>query len=49
MNIINKIKKGDFCFIGNKNLVEHPKPGPDIYIKALEVMGLKKNPSIFCK
>lgn len=41
-----KIKKEDFCFIGNKNLVEQPKPGPDIYIKALEVMGLKKNECI---
>ncbi len=41
-----KIEKEDFSFIGNKNLIERPKPEPDIYIKALDVMGLKKNECI---
>ena len=38
-----QISKKDFSFIGNKDLIERPKPQPDIYIKALEIMGLKKN------
>ncbi|OUW68699.1 MAG: hypothetical protein CBD62_01265 [Candidatus Pelagibacter sp. TMED202] len=39
-------RKKDFSFIGNKNLIKKPKPEPDIYIKALDVMGLKKNECI---
>ena len=41
-----QIEKKDFSFIGNKNLIKKPKPEPDIYIKALDVMGLKKNECI---
>ena len=37
-----QINREDFCFIGNKNLVTKPKPSPDIYFKALEVMNLDK-------
>lgn len=38
-----QIRRSDFDFIGNKNLVKKSKPEPDIYIKALEIMGLRKN------
>ena len=51
INILFKVLKGqlrreDFNFIGNKDLIEKPKPHPDIYIKAIEVMGLKKKECI---
>ncbi len=35
-----KISRKEFSFIGNKNLVSKPKPNPDIYFKALEIMNL---------
>lgn len=41
-----QIRKRDFNFIGDKNLIKRPKPQPDIYIKALEVMNLKKSDCI---
>ena len=41
-----QIERKDFSFIGNKNLIEKPKPEPDIYLKALDVMGLKRNECI---
>ncbi|MDC3172926.1 NIF family HAD-type phosphatase [Alphaproteobacteria bacterium] len=37
-----QIKREEFSFIGNKNLVSEPKPSPDIYFKALEIMNLDK-------
>ena len=37
-----QISKEDFSFIGNKNLVSKPKPNPDIYFKALEIMNLER-------
>jgi len=37
-----KINRKEFSFIGNKNLVSRPKPNPDIYFKALEIMNLDK-------
>ena len=37
-----QIKREEFSFIGNKNLVSKPKPSPDIYFKALEIMNLDK-------
>ena len=37
-----QINKEEFSFIGNKNLVSKPKPSPDIYFKALEIMNLDK-------
>ncbi len=37
-----QINREEFSFIGNKNLVTKPKPSPDIYFKALEVMNLDK-------
>ena len=37
-----QINREDFSFIGNKDLVSKPKPNPDIYIKALEIMNLNK-------
>ena len=39
----NKINKDDFDFIGNNNLINLPKPAPDIYVKALN--SLELNPS----
>ena len=35
-----KINRKEFSFIGNKNLVSKPKPNPDIYFKALEILNL---------
>lgn len=32
------ISKDDFDFIGSKNMVQHPKPNPEIYHKALEAL-----------
>ena len=37
-----QINREEFSFIGNKNLVSKPKPHPDIYFKALEIMNLNK-------
>ena len=37
-----QINREEFSFIGNKNLVSKPKPNPDIYFKALEIMNLNK-------
>ena len=37
-----QINREEFSFIGNKNLVSKPKPNPDIYLKALEIMNLNK-------
>ena len=37
-----QISREEFSFIGNKNLVSKPKPNPDIYFKALEIMNLNK-------
>ena len=37
-----QISRDEFSFIGNKNLVSKPKPNPDIYFKALEIMNLDK-------
>ena len=37
-----QISREEFSFIGNKNLVSKPKPSPDIYFKALEIMNLDK-------
>ena len=37
-----QINREEFSFIGNKNLVSKPKPYPDIYLKALEIMNLNK-------
>ncbi|MDC3109153.1 HAD-IA family hydrolase [Alphaproteobacteria bacterium] len=37
-----QINREEFSFIGNKNLVSKPKPSPDIYFKALEIMNLDK-------
>ena len=39
----DKINKDDFDFIGNNNLINLPKPAPDIYVKALN--SLELNPS----
>ena len=38
----DQISREEFSFIGNKNLVSKPKPNPDIYFKALEIMNLDK-------
>ena len=38
----DQISRDEFSFIGNKNLVSKPKPNPDIYFKALEIMNLDK-------
>ena len=37
-----QIYREEFSFIGNRNLVSKPKPYPDIYFKALEIMNLDK-------
>ena len=37
-----QIHREEFSFIGNRNLVSKPKPNPDIYFKALEIMNLDK-------
>tara|TARA_B100000989_G_scaffold240979_1_gene187858 strand:+ start:163 stop:813 length:651 start_codon:yes stop_codon:yes gene_type:complete len=37
-----QIDKKEFSFIGNRSLVSKPKPNPDIYFKALEIMNLDK-------
>ena len=37
-----QINKEEFSFIGNRDLVSKPKPNPDIYFKALEIMNLDK-------
>ncbi len=37
-----QISRKEFSFIGNKNLVSNPKPNPEIYFKALEIMNLDK-------
>ncbi len=41
-----QISKEEFSFIGNKNLVSKPKPNPEIYFKALEIMNLNKKDCI---
>jgi HAD superfamily hydrolase (TIGR01509 family) len=41
-----QISREEFSFIGNKNLVSKPKPNPDIYFKALEIMNLNKKDCI---
>ena len=41
-----QINREEFSFIGNKNLVSKPKPHPDIYFKALEIMNLNKKDCI---
>ena len=42
----NKIKKVDFDFIGNNNLINLPKPAPDIYVKALNSLELNSSECI---
>lgn len=42
-SIKNVITKSDFAFIGNNTLVNNLKPEPDIYLKAIENLGV--NPS----
>ena len=42
----NKINKNDFDFIGNNNLINQPKPAPDIYIKALSSLKLDSSECI---
>jgi HAD superfamily hydrolase (TIGR01509 family) len=32
--------EADFAFVGDRSMVEHPKPAPDIYRRALDVLGL---------
>ena len=51
INTIFKVLEGEinekeFNFIGNKSLVSKPKPNPDIYFKALEIMKLNKKDCI---
>ena len=41
-----QISREEFSFIGNKNLVSKPKPNPEIYFKALEIMNLNKKDCI---
>ena len=41
-----QISREEFSFIGNKNLVSKPKPNPDIYFKALDIMNLNKQDCI---
>ena len=36
----NFIKKDDFDFIGNNNLIDKPKPNSEIYYKALDALSL---------
>ena len=36
----NFIKKNDFDFIGNNNLIDKPKPNAEIYYKALDILSL---------
>ena len=36
-----KVAKEDFDFIGNQNMVQKPKPHPDIYLEALRVLEIK--------
>ena len=42
----NKINKDDFDFIGNNNLINYPKPAPDIYVKALNSLELNSSDCI---
>ena len=42
----NKINKDDFDFIGNNNLINLPKPAPDIYVKALNSLELNSSECI---
>ncbi len=41
-----QISRNEFNFIGDNDLITKPKPEPDIYLKALEIMHLKKNECI---
>ena len=41
-----KIKKKDFDFIGNNKLIKNVKPHPDIYIKALNDLGVNRDACI---
>ncbi|MBF9058510.1 HAD-IA family hydrolase [Rhodobacterales bacterium HKCCSP123] len=34
------LAEADFAFVGDRSMVEAPKPAPDIYRRALEVLGL---------
>ncbi len=36
-----KVTKEDFEFIGNQNMVQKPKPYPDIYLEALRVLEIE--------
>ena len=42
----DSIKKNDFDFIGNNNLVNKPKPNSEIYYKALEILSLEASECI---
>ncbi len=37
------LAEADFAFVGDRGMVENPKPAPDIYKRALEVLGLSPN------
>ena len=41
-----KIKKRDFDFIGNNKLIKNVKPHPDIYIEALNDLGVNRDACI---
>ena len=41
-----KIEKKDFDFIGNNELIKKVKPEPDIYIKALNDLGVNRDECI---
>ena len=42
----NVITKSDFDFIGNDTLIEKQKPEPDIYLKAIECLGINSSECI---
>ena len=42
----NYIKKDDFDFIGNTNLIDKPKPNAEIYYKALDTLSLNSSECI---
>ena len=42
----NQIKKNHFDFIGNNTLIKKAKPSPDIYIKALNDLGVNRDECI---
>ena len=42
----NFIKKDDFDFIGNANLIDKPKPNAEIYYKALDTLSLNSSECI---